>query len=259
MDAATQLLSLFIVVIALAMVMVGGATMRRVRRSGRPFPALRPMPAYDSVNRSVGLAIESNQPMHLGLGSSGLGGASTMVALASAELFYQATKRAAVGDVAPIVTLSGDASALPLAQDTLRRAYRERQRLSAYRYVNARWYPQGARRLAYAAAISAMMHDERISTSFLVGTFGTELALIMEASARRKQPASALSDQLDGQAVAWAFSDHVFIGEEIFNAGAYLGQEAGYYAQVITTSGLRIILVAVLLALLIFRLTQSGA
>jgi len=258
-DAATQFLSLFIVVIALAMVMVGGATMRRVRGSGRPLPTLRPMPAYDAVSRYVGLAIESNQPMHLGFGSSGLGGASTMTALASAELFYQTAKRAAVGDVAPIVTLSGDASALPLAQDTLRRAYRERQRLSAYRYVNARWYPEGARGLAYSAAISAMMHDENISTSLLAGTFGTELALIMETSARRKQAASALSDQLDGQAVAWAFSEHVFIGEEIFNAGAYLGQETGYYAQVITTSGLRIMLVAVLLALLIFRLTQSGA
>ncbi len=259
MDTSTQFLSLFIVVIALAMVMVGGVTMRRVQRSGRMLPALRPMPAYDAVNSYVGLAIESNQPIHLGFGSVGLGGASTMTALASAELFYQTAKRAAVGDVPPVVTLSGDASALPLAQDTLRRAYRSRERLSAYRYMNTRWYPEGARRLAYSAAITAMMHDEHISTSILAGTFGAELALIMETSLRRNQAAVAISDQLDGQAVAWAFSEHVFIGEEIFNAGAYLGQDAGYYAQVITISGLRIMLVASLIALFIFRLTQSGA
>lgn len=257
MDTSTQVISLIIIVMALIMVMIGGVTMRRVRRTGRLMPALRPMPAYHAVNDYVGLSIESNQPLHMGFGGAGIGGTETMLALASAEFFYQTARLAAVGDVTPIVTLS-DPSALPLAQDTLRRAYRNRDRLEGFRYTSARWYPEGSRALAYAAALTAMMHDEKVSTSLLAGRFGAELALILESSVRRNKAAVAVSDQLDGQAIAWAFSNHVLIGEEIFNAGAYLGGETGYYAQIITVSSLRWLLILALLALLATRLTQSG-
>jgi hypothetical protein len=151
----------------------------------------------------VGNAIESDRPIHLSLGSAGLGGASTLLSIASAEFAYHMIERAAIGDTSPIVTLS-DASVLPLAQDSLRRAYQSRGLGAGYKSINARWYPAGSRSLAFAAAITALMGDDRVSSNVMVGSYGPELALITDASKRRKLPIIAVSDQLEGQAVAYA-------------------------------------------------------
>lgn len=257
LDATTQLFSILLVITALAMIMVVGvAVSGRVRRQ-RTLPAKRAIPAYDALPGYVGLSIESNRPLHLSLGSAGIGGLSTMLTLVSTELFYQVARRAAIGDIPPLVTMS-DASALPIAQDTLRRAYRTRNRVDFYRYTSARWYPSGGRSLAYAAALTALTGDNDMAANVLAGSFGSELALIMESGERRRIPSLAVSDQLEGQAVAYAFSEHVLIGEEIFTAGAYLEDNPSQIAEFIVQDALRYVVVAGLLLLLASRLLAVG-
>lgn len=253
MDETTQVLSILIIVLVLVISVIATQFVRRRREA---FP-LRVIPAYDALPAAVGLSIESNRPLHLALGSSGVGGPSTLLTLAAAELFYQVAQRAAIGDVPPVLTLSAS-SALPLGQDTLRRAYQARGRLNQFRYSSARWYPNGARSLTYAAAITAMLGDDRVTYNLFVGSFGPELALMMEAGARRGIAGIAASDQLEGQAVAYAFSEHVLIGEEIFAGGAYLGSGASQVAETITLDILRWLLVFGLLAVMVYGLLNRG-
>lgn len=244
-------------VIALALIMIGGTVVRRMRRRTGQLPTLRTIKAYEFVPRAVGHAIESSQPLHLAFGGSGIGGQSTVTSLASAEFFYQIAQQAVISDSLPIITMS-DPSALPLAQDTLRRALKSRGLVRNFNYTAARWYPSGSRSLTYGAALSTLIATEGVSTSFLAGSFGAELALIQGAHLRHMRRTVAVSDQLEGQAVAYAFSNEILIGEEMFAAGAYLGGDTGHMAQIITLDSLRYVLVAALIVLLVVKLTTGG-
>jgi hypothetical protein len=166
--------------------------------------------------------------------------------LATAELAYQTARRAAIGATAPVVTAS-NTSALPLAQDTLRRAYFTRERIIPYRGTQARWVPSNGQPLAFAAALSAITGDDRIAGNVLAGRYGSELALVLEQAQRRRIPSIATSATLDGQAVAYVMSDFPLVGEEVFAAGGYLGESASQTAVVATMDVLRWLLILAIL------------
>lgn len=231
-------LSILILVIAFVVIVTAAVTIRR-RRDAFPVRAIR---AYESLTPMVGAAIEANRPVHMSSGSAGLGGENTVLALSSAELFYRVAQQAAIGATSPYITTS-DTTALPLAYDTLRRAYQSRGRVQNYRSSSARWYPAGPRSLAFAAMLTTSLGVNNVYGNVLVGSFGPELALIAEAAARRDQALIAASDQIDGQAVAYAMSDQPLIGEEIFAAGAYLGDEASFRAALVAQDTLRWLLI----------------
>jgi hypothetical protein len=239
LDTTTQVLSILLILLVLIITAVLS------RRRQTPF-VLRPIEAYSLMPSLARRAVEADRPLHVSLGSAGLGGETTLLALASAELAYQLTRQATIGDTSPLFT-TAEATALPLGQDTLRRAYQVRGRGDHFRAGSARWYPGGPRSLAYAAAITALMGDDRVSSNVMVGSYGPELALIMDASARRNLPAIAVSDQLEGQAVAYALSDEPLIGEEVFTAGAYLSGSPSQTAEPVTIDILRWLLVLAML------------
>lgn len=247
MDTTTQVISVLILLATVALMAVSTIVTRERIRRQRPLFPFRVIPAYAAVPELVGQSIESSRPIHVSMGSATLGGNSTLLALASAELMYQVSQRAAIGDRGALLTFS-DPLALPLGQDTLRRAYQARGRMERFPYSGARWYPAGPRSLAFAAALTAMMGDDNVLANVLVGSFGPELALIMDAAARRRTPVIAASDQLEGQAVAYALSEYGLIGEEMFAAGAYLGDNAtAHVAGLLTLDALRWVLIAILL------------
>jgi hypothetical protein len=242
LDSTTQVITVLILLLAMVVTIIATQFIRR-----RPsLVTLRPIPAYADLPLRVGEAIEANRPVHISLGSASLGGSNTVLALAGAELFYQTAQRAAIGAVSPILTIS-DTTAIPLGQDMLRRAYRSRNLLERYPRGSVRWYPAGARSLAFAAALTATLADDRVASNILVGSFGPELALVTEAAVRRNQGVIAASDQLEGQAVAYAMSDTPLIGEEIFTAGAYLGESASQTGAVVTMDILRLLLILAML------------
>ena len=234
MDSTTQVITTLIIVLALAVTVI---VTQFIRRRKTAFP-MRTIPAYEAIPLLIGESIEAGRPMHVSFGSAGLGGSNTALTLASAELLYQIAARNQVGST--VVTAS-DPSALPLAYGTLRRAYASRRdRLSA---SSVRWYPAGTRSLAFAAALTGVLGDERVSGNVLTGNFGPEIALVLEASMRKRQSSIAGSVDLDGQAVAYAMADQALIGEELFVAGAYLSDSAAQRGSVVTLDILRWLLI----------------
>jgi hypothetical protein len=234
-DSTTQVSVVLILLLALIVNVI-------FARGRRQAFTLRNIPAYTMLTPTVGASIEANHPLHLSYGSAGIGGTSTVLSLASSELFYQIARRAAIGDTSPIITMS-DPSALPLAQDTLRRAYASQNLLSRYRSTNARWYPSGARSLAFAVAISSMLRDDDVHANILAGSFGMEIALIADTSIRRDQALIAVSDQVEGQAIAYALSTEPLIGEELFMADSYLDDDPRASARAASIDTLRWLLI----------------
>jgi len=246
-QTTVQVLSILILLVTLVLVAVP------IRRKY----ALRRIAAYERMPELTGLAIESNRPLHISFGSVGIGGGSTLLALASADLAYHLSQRAAIGDVSPLISVA-DTSALPLGQDTLRRAYEARGLANRYRANNVRWYPAGGRSLAFAAAITGLMSTENVSSNVLVGRYGPELALMMDASNRRGLPTIAVSDQLEGQAIAYALTDTPLIGEEIFAAPAYLNDDGKQISESVAVDILRYGVILVMLVGLILELAEGS-
>ncbi|MCU0475069.1 MAG: hypothetical protein MUC99_02975 [Anaerolineae bacterium] len=92
----------------------------------------------------------------------------------------------------------------------------------------------------------------------LVGRFGPELALAAEATVRRGHAVLAASDRLDGQAAAYAFSRAPLIGEELFQASAYLGDSAARKGETVALDLLRIGLVVVIALVAAARVINGG-
>jgi hypothetical protein len=241
-DSLTQTLTLLIIVLAFVVSIIATQFIRR----RRGLVALRVIPAYADLPNRIGEAIEADQAVHVSFGSAGLGGSTTLLALANAELLYQTTRRAVIGSQSPVLTV-GDPTALALGQDTLRRAYASRRLVDRYRLSSIHWYPAGNRSLAFAAALTGILADDRIGVSVLGGSFGTELALPAEMALRRGQSLIATSDQPEGQAVAYVVSDQPLIGEEVFAAGAYLDGRAAQLGALVTLDVLRWLLILAIL------------
>ncbi len=189
---------------------------------------MRPIAAIDSLATMAGASIEANRPVHVSLGSTTIGDDTTMLALPGSEFIYYMAREVAIGDAPPLFTVA-EGAAIPLAADTLRRAYEQENRINAYNGINffsknpisTRWYPAGRRSLAFAAALMTMQVDDKLSGNVLMGRYGIELSLVLDAAYRRGVTSVAGSDHLDAQAVAYAMADGALIGEEVLTASAY--------------------------------------
>jgi hypothetical protein len=212
--------STFEVLILYSMILIGFVFTFVVAARLRHIP-LRTIPAYEALAPTAGEAVESDKPIHISLGSSAVRDESTISAIAGAEVLYFIAERAAIGE-RPTMATTSDPVTLNLAQDALRRAYKARRVPQRFRPSQARWYPAGPRSLAFAAGVGAALKDEDMLSNVMVGRFGAELALLAENAVRLEKRIIAHSDQVDGQAVAYAISRTPLIGEELYVSAGYL-------------------------------------
>ena len=243
MDETTLQIYSALIVLATALLIFVARFLRR-RRTQRRIAGLERLPAW------TGRAIETNRPLHLSFGSAAIGGDNTPLALAGAELFHQIIEGAGAGDAPPMMSMSA-AMSLPLAQDTARRAWNRGADLT-----RLRWLPSGRRSLAFAAALTDAARTEEPAAHVLAGSFGPELALILDSAERRGQPSLAASDQLAGQAVAYALADEALIGEELFAAPGYVADDGRAGADAVVMDLWRVFVIIGLTIALLVQFSQ---
>jgi hypothetical protein len=249
LDTTLQTIGFLIIVISLVIVIMSSATVIRVRRNARRhgIPAdnvlpKRPITAYDELPKIVGLSIEADRPILLSTGAARIGNEATIVALAGLELMYYATERVAIGETAPVY-LTSDTSVIPLAYDTLARAYHDNHLPVRSGLTNVRWYPAAERSLVFAAMLTVTMHSDQVTGNVLLGRFGSELGLVLGAGQRKGLHSIAGSDDIVGQAVAYVMADGPLIGEDIFSAGGYLGDRASERGGLVAQDALRVLII----------------
>jgi hypothetical protein len=208
----------------LVMLVLGGLAygVLRVVRWRRPDLRLRPLHAYDSLDKQFAQVVETGGRLHVSLGAGSITGPETAVSLAGLSILEAVAADATVADQPPVVTL-GDATLLLPAADVIRRAHEQLGALGTYDPLAARLVGLDAATLA--AGAMPLIRGELIRGSLLIGSFGPEVALMAEAGYRQRLPQTVGSDRLEGQAVGLAMADHVLIGEEVFAARAYLTED----------------------------------
>jgi hypothetical protein len=211
----------------------------------------RPIPAFLRLRKEVGLAVEAGKRLHLSLGRGAITGPESAVGLAGLAAVDRVAQAASVSDKPPVAT-SGDASLSILSQDTLRSVYRSMGVEHSFNPSYGRLV--GVTPFSYAAGTLPVVFDEDVSSSVLVGHFGSEAALIADATERKGGVAVGGSDDLPGMAVLYATAGEPLIGEEVFTAAAYLGGTQAHEASLLSMDVLRyvVILLIVLGAVLVF-------
>ena len=245
-DTTLQIYSLLFVFATVVLVYTARYFQARRGRRRRQ----RQIASFEQIPQWTTQSIESNRPLHLAFGGAAVGGDNTPAALAEAEFFHQLIERATASDASPLITMSAPAT-IPLGQDTLRRAWPKGDTLS-----RARWLPPD---LAYAGAVTASMAIDEPTAHIMAGQFGAELALMLDSASRHGQPSLAVSDRLDGGAVAYAMADHVLIGEELFAAAGYVSEDAPSRADAAVLDVWRGLILLGLSALLLLEFSKQLA
>jgi hypothetical protein len=235
--------------LVLAAVLLIGLTLWRRRTPG----ALRPIEAYERLNRSVGLAVENGTRLHISLGRGNFFTTRAGSALAGLAMLRRLAERTSLSDRPPVVT-SGESTLAVLSQDTLQSGYRAVGAEDQYRFTTGRL--TGLTPFSYAAGTLATIHDESVSANIFIGDFGAESALLAEASDRENTSLIAASDNLSAQSIFYASSQDPLIGEELFAAGAYVGAGASHEASLNVQDILRWLII---LAIIIGSVLKLGS
>lgn len=209
-----DLLGLSFVVAFCASIIVFTIVSRR-----RPSQNLREIRAFNRVGGAIGKAVEAGKRLHISIGwgkVSGIQGGSGLIGL---SVLDRISRTASISDRPPIAT-SGDGTLTIMSQDTLRGSLHEIGAGSQYDPDSGRL--TGLTPFSFAAGTIPVIYDDQVSTSILAGHFGSEVALITDASERNDALSLAGSDSISAQAVLYASADEPLIGEEVFAAGAYL-------------------------------------
>ena len=219
-----------------------------------PYPPLRPIAAYDALKDLLARAVEAGQPVHISIGTSGAGSSSTLDTTAGLYTLEFLADRAAVSAVPPIVTVT-DPTALPLAQDQLRRAYQRQGYPEEYDPRQARWIapPVNGSAVAYAAGVMDVLAHERVMANVMVGAFGDEFLLMSEPPAQRGVlQAGGASNPL---VLPFVFTTitHPLIGEEIYAAGAYLHARPTHLGSLLAQDTVRAVFVALVVLAVLAR------
>ena len=209
------------------------------RRASFRQRALRPIDAFQSLPTTVGQAVETGQRLHISLGTGSLATADTAITVAGLTVLDQISAAAAVSDRPPVVTSATGPVAL-LAQDVLRGVY-QRQNAEA-RYDPESSQVAGLTPLAFGAAQTTLPKDEAAAGAVLIGAIGTEAVLLAEGGQRAGVTTLAGTDNLTGQALLFATTDHPLVGEDVFAGAAYIGAQPRHLASLTAQDIARVVI-----------------
>ncbi len=222
---------------------------------------LRPIPSYDRLKQILAQAAEAGQPVHLSLGIAGIGDQATADTSAGLAILEYLAERAAVSATPPIVTLAHP-TALPIAQDILRRAYRRLGYPEEYDPARARFIAPdpnlntGASTspllfasvqndaFAYAAGVMHLLNKVKLIANVMIGRFGDEFLLMGETGAQHNLNQIGGTSTRSALPFVYASVANPLIGEEIYAGGAYLSNKPSHLSSLLAQDIARWLLVA---------------
>ena len=214
------------------------------QRRDRQRVALRPIRAMQRMRRAIGLAVEDGSRLHVSIGKASIISPHNASALVGLSTLNRIGTLSSVSDRPPVVT-SGDGTLALLSQSTLRGAYRAGNIPDQYDPLQARL--TGPTPFSYVAGALPVVQDERVSANVLVGNFGPEIGLLIDAANREGGFTLAGSDAFAAQAVMYAVASEPLIGEEVFAVPAYLQAAPIFQAGLRVQDVLRWLVVVALL------------
>ncbi|MDA0243273.1 MAG: hypothetical protein OT477_07640 [Chloroflexi bacterium] len=240
---------LILLVLAVTLILLV-AQVRRVRGQGLQLVASKP---FAVLARQAGEAIENGRQVHVGLGRGSLHQGHLPASTAAQEALDALAKRSSIGGIPPQVTL-GDATLLPIAQESIQSAYVQANRLAQYPIDSAQFVAPSNAPYAYAVGSGDLIRHGEIGSSAVLGHIGVEMAFMAEAGARANVVQVLGSDDPLGMAIATAYTPHVLLGETMLATGAALHKRPFQIASLLVQNLWRTALILAILVFAILRL-----
>jgi len=208
-------------------------------------PAFREIAALTRLKRAAGLAVEDGTRLHVSLGRGGLVSPRGAASLSALALLRQIGEQTSISDRPPVAT-SGDPVLAALSQDTLQAACQSAGVEELFQPTSGRL--GGLTPFSYAAGAMTVARQEQVSTDVLMGDFGAEVGLLTEASERENSTLIAATSEPSAQAILFASAAEPLVGEELFAAPAYIGNDPAQRASLQAQDILRWLVILALLA-----------
>lgn len=239
-----NVMGLIFVLVFFGLILAAAVILRQ--REGRK---LREIPAFDRLQRAIGLAVEAGSRLHISLGRGQLLSTQSAIGYVGLSILDRIARSTSISDRPPVAS-SGEGSLGILSQDTQR---------DAAKYLGVQADPTrgritGLTPYSYAAGTLSFIQEEDIGANLLVGSFGNEVALITDAAERSESMTLGGTDNLTGQAVLFAAAEEPLIGEETYAGGAYLGAGPMHLASLYAQDILRWIIIGLILIGAILKL-----
>ncbi|MCB0036572.1 MAG: hypothetical protein KDE51_21215 [Anaerolineales bacterium] len=228
-------------------------------RARRHAAQVKPHSTFQALGKQVGQAVERGGRLHIGLGRASLNEAAVPTSVAGQSGMSHLVRESAKGHMFPAVTV-GDATLLPIAEEALQSGFAAAKReLTPQQTVE--FMAHHATPYAYAAGSAYAIQQDDIQSNILLGHFGSEITLMMEAGRRHNTAQIVGSDNPSALAIAAAYTDNILIGEEFLATDAHLYHKpvhiASLYVQNILRAGIIFfIIVTAILQLLSINLAD---
>lgn len=235
----TQLLALGLVILA-AILLLALTFIKRKSPS-----VFREVAALTRLRRAAGLAVEDGTRLHISLGRGGLVSLRGAASLSALALLRQIGEQTSISDRPPVAT-SGDPVLAALSQDTLQAACQSAGVDELFQSTSGRL--SGLTPFSYAAGAMTVARQEQVSADVVVGDFGAEVGLLTEASERENATLIAATSEPSAQAILFVSATEPLVGEELFAAPAYIGNNPAQRASLQVQDILRWLIILALLA-----------
>jgi len=179
---------------------------------------LRPVSAVNRLNQAIAMSVESGTRIHIALGRANFLSPINSSAFSGLTIVERIALVSVMADRFPVAS-SGDGSIAILSQTIFHHALLQTSVDPSSEAVQGRLV--GTTPFSYAAGALELISQEQVSTNLFIGHFGSEVALLTDASERKKATTLGTSDSLSGQAILYLAADTPLIGEELFALPAY--------------------------------------
>jgi hypothetical protein len=255
MNALTQadlgLIGLIFVLVFALLIFAYTSRLREEGEQKTPTARLREIPAFRKLREAINNSVEAGQRLHLTVGRGALMGIGSASALVGLSVLGRVAKTLSLGEKGPITT-SGDSTLMILSQDTTHHTYSTAGVVERYDPTDGQL--SGLTPFSYASGTLPVIYDQGTTATVMAGHFGTEAALIADASENTGNLTVAGSDDLSAQAVFMVTANEPLIGEELYAAGAYTQAGDTHTASLLAQDVIRWTLVGVILLGILLKL-----
>lgn len=199
-------------------------------------PKIRTIPGLEAFHEIIGRAIETGKPVYYSTGVGRLTGGDMSMTMAGLSLLGYAAKLSSdIGaDFNYIAAVA--AEVVPIAEDMIKTAYRERYRSDQITFVPSQ--------PALKSTVVGTYERERPAANFVLGALYWETVVICEAGARAGAMQIGGTGRLYQIPFIASLCDYTLIGEELLAAGAYVSGERALLGSIHASDILRFVIVA---------------
>ena len=226
--------------------------MRRIK-SKKDYP-LRSIPALEAIDDVIGRATELGKPIFFSGGAGDVVGSEGTQVLAGLDVLGYVAQKCAEYNVKLVAAVCNQ-NVHAITEGVVKSAYNQAGHPDAYQPDMVRFL--SPTQMAYTAASIAIIQQEKVAASLLIGPFLGEALILAEAAAQVGAIGIAGTARLSQLPLFVAASDYVLIGEEMFAGSAYLSGDTAALSAIATQDILKVVAVTLILVGAIFSAGSS--